>query len=127
MYKILLGYKTDHSLIYIEFKFGKFTPGKCFWKFNNSLLKDQIFVEEIKSTTEDNKKRYAVKIDNRDTMNEIPANDLQLSIFDVLLMEIRGKTIAYLSHKKKRKVLKKMISLKKLTKWKMILILILKF
>ena len=46
--KILPGYKTDHSLIYIEFKFGKFTPGKSVWKFNNSLLKDQIFVEENK-------------------------------------------------------------------------------
>ena len=59
--KILLGYKTDHSLINIEFNFSMFTRGKSFRKFNISLLKDQIFVEEIKRTIEDNKKRYAVK------------------------------------------------------------------
>ena len=35
--KILPGYKTDHSLISIEFKFGTFSPGKSYWKFNNSV------------------------------------------------------------------------------------------
>ena len=66
-------------------------------------------LKKIKKTIEDNKKRYAVIIDNdnSDTMNEIPVNDLHLSIeeplfFDVLLMEIRGKSIAYSSHKKKK-------------------------
>ena len=38
--KILPGYKTDHSLLYIEFKFGKFTPDKSFWK-SKKISNDQ--------------------------------------------------------------------------------------
>lgn len=48
--KILPGYRTDHSLIYIELKFGKFKKGISYWKFNNSLLKDHRYVEEIKKS-----------------------------------------------------------------------------
>ena len=46
--KILPGYQTDHSLILLKFDFGKFQKGKSYWKFNNSLLKDENYVTEIK-------------------------------------------------------------------------------
>ena len=46
--KILPGYRTDHSCISLSIQFGKFTKGVSYWKFNNSLLKDQIYVQEIK-------------------------------------------------------------------------------
>ncbi|MCG7879939.1 MAG: endonuclease/exonuclease/phosphatase family protein [Candidatus Thiodiazotropha endolucinida] len=95
--KIVPGYKTDHSLIFVSLKFGKFSPGKSFWKFNNSLLKDQLFVTEVKTVIEDTKTNYWLRTGNNNStpVNEIPVKDLQLSIddqlfFDVLLMEIRG-------------------------------------
>lgn len=110
--KIMPGYKTDHSLVFIEFDFGKFTRGKSFWKFNNSLLKDKKYVEEIKKTIEDTKTIYFLKSEDQtenETINDIPIQDIKLNIedslfFDVLLMEIRGKTISYSSHKTKMEI-----------------------
>ena len=46
--KILPGYRTDHSQILLQFDFGKFVKGNSYWKFNNSLLRDSKFIEEIK-------------------------------------------------------------------------------
>ena len=120
--KILPGYKTDHSLISIEFKFGKFSPGKSYWKFNNSVLKDYRYVQEIKTVIEINRTRYAIiEEGNADTINEIPETNLQLSIdeplfFDTLLMEIRGKTISYSSYKKKQENTKEQDLIKEIGK-----------
>ena len=62
--KILLGYQTDHSLILLKFDFGKFQKGKSYWKFNNSLLKDENYVTEIKKIIESTKLLYANKNQN---------------------------------------------------------------
>lgn len=41
--KILPGYRSDHSLIMISLDFGKFQKGRSYWKFINSLLKDEVY------------------------------------------------------------------------------------
>lgn len=46
--KILPGYRTDHSMILLSMKLDKFTRGHSYWKFNNSLLRDDKYVIEIK-------------------------------------------------------------------------------
>ena len=106
--KILPGYRTDHSQILLQFDFGKFVKGKSYWKFNNSLLKDTKYVDELKDLIKFTKLNYIKPNDgiSEININEIPAQQLQFSIsdqlfFDTLLMEIRGKTIAYTSFKKK--------------------------
>lgn len=106
--KIQTGYKTDHSLVLLKFDFDKFKKGKSYWKFNNSLLKDQIYVREIKKIISDTKAMYASEFQtyNNTDINTILLEDLILKIddqlfYDVLLMEIRGKTISYASFKKK--------------------------
>ena len=109
--KILPGYRTDHSQIALQFDFSKFEKGKSYWKFNNSLLKDQHYVGEIKNLIKFTKLNY-VQLDeymNENNINAIPDHQLRFSIsdqlfFDILLMEIRGKTIAYTSHKKKMEI-----------------------
>lgn len=104
---IYTGYKTDHSLILLKFDFDKFKKGRSYWKFNNSLLKDPVYVREIKDIITETKNMYASDHQlNNSNANESPIQDLLLTIddqlfYDVLLMEIRGKTISYASFKKK--------------------------
>ncbi|KAJ8048499.1 LINE-1 retrotransposable element ORF2 protein [Holothuria leucospilota] len=35
-----LGYRTDHSLVQIKFVLNNQSPGRSYWKFNTSLLRD---------------------------------------------------------------------------------------
>ena len=103
--KILPGYKTDHSLLLLKFDFRKFKKGKSYWKFNNSLLKDEKYVAEIKDLIKTTTLFYANK-DSENYPDFVTQPDLiDFTIdddlfFDVLLMEIRGKTIAYSTFKK---------------------------
>ena len=102
--KIEYGYKSDHSIINITLKGENSSGKKLFWKFNNSLLKDTKYIAEIKTVLNEVKTRYASDNQNvEDTEN----TDLNLTIndqlfFEMLLMEIRGKTISYASFKKKQ-------------------------
>ena len=52
--------------------------------------------------------QYALPVYNLDNLNNIPDDELQFTIndqlfLDTLLMELRGKSISYSSHKKKRR------------------------
>ena len=103
---ILPGYRTDHSMILLSFKFNKFTRGHSYWKFNNSLLRDRAYVNEIKNVIDRVKEQYALPVENI-AIKDIPHNNLTFTIndqlfFEVLLMEIRGKTISYSSFLKKQ-------------------------
>ena len=60
--KILPGYRTDHSLIYLSLELGTFKQGRSYWKFNNSLLKDITFVENVKKIVTDTKSLYVIDI-----------------------------------------------------------------
>lgn len=105
--KILPGYRTDHSMILTSFEFGKFKKGVSYWKFNNSLLKDTAYVNEIKSIIKDIKVQYATNnVQGHENIEDIPPQQLNFDIsdqlfFETLLLAIRGKTIAYASNKKK--------------------------
>ena len=98
------GYRTDHSLVTIVLRKNEFKRDRSFWKFNNSLLRDKIYIEQIKKLICDVKKQYAVPVYdlNSESFNLIPAKDIQFTVpdqlfFETLLMEIRGKTISYSS------------------------------
>lgn len=54
------GYRTDHSLVTIAIRKKEFKRDKTFWKFNNSLLKDKIYVKTVKELIENIKQQYAV-------------------------------------------------------------------
>ena len=57
--KISPGYRSDHSLISITVDINKSTKGHSYWKFNNPLLKDPIYVHKIKETIKQTKLRYS--------------------------------------------------------------------
>ena len=106
---ILGGYRTDHSMIFLQLIKGEEEKNRTFWKFNNSLLKDKEYVKIVKDTISKVKRQYISPniLENTDINIENLSNaEIQLVINDqlfleVLLMEIRGKTISYASHKKK--------------------------
>lgn len=99
---IVPGYRTDHSAITLKLKLHEGERGKGYWKFNNSLLKDTKYVEEIKTVIQEVKQTYATNMQN-DTSNEDIIFNINDQLFlETLLMMIRGHTIKYSSVKKKK-------------------------
>ena len=79
---------------------------KTYWKINSSLLKDSEFVQGVNDTIEKVIQQYAALPYDRDNLSKTSSKDIQFTIsdqlfLDVLLMEIRSKTIAYATMKKK--------------------------
>ena len=107
--KISPGYRSDHSLISLSLQFSETPRAKTFWKFNSSLLEQPNFAKEIKNTISNVKKQYAASPYNVEKIDEIDNDSFQTSInpqlfFDVLLLEIRSKTIAFSSALKKQEI-----------------------
>ena len=117
---IKAGYRTDHCMITLTLTLGKESKRKLLWKFNNSLLKDKLFAEEINDVIKAVVEEYAALPYIREQLSQIPKCDTQFVIsdqlfLDVLLMKIRSKTISYaamikrLDEKKKEKDLENSI------------------
>ena len=86
-------------MITLTLTLGKESKNKLLWKFNNSLLKDKLF---IKAVVEE----YAALPYIREQLFKIPKCDIQFVIsdqlfLDVLLMKIRSKTVSYAAIKKR--------------------------
>merc|ERR1712074_9970 len=100
-------YRSDHSIIILNIAFNSFIPGHPLWKHNNSLLTDIEYLNIINNKIHEIKCQYALPIYNLENLNLIPDSELQFTIDDqlfleVLLMEIRGKSISYSCFKKKK-------------------------
>ena len=101
------GYRTDHSMITLTLTLGKLeTRNKLLWKFNNSLLKDKLFANEINYVIRTVIEEYAALPYSREQLPFIPKCGIQFVIsdqlfLDVLLMKIRSKTISYATMKKR--------------------------
>ena len=99
-------YRSDHSLIMLHLKKEEFKRDRPYWKFNNSLLHDKKYIQEIKKLILEIKKQYAVSPYNLKNLDNIPNSDLTFMIsdklfFETLMLGIRGKTISYSTFKKK--------------------------
>ena len=104
--KISAGYRSDHSIVSMNIRFNKGLKGRGFWKFNNSLLCDIDYVNLVKNTIREVKKQYGALPYNFENIDEISNTIYQCVIneqlfFEVLLMEIRSKTIAFSIQKKR--------------------------
>ena len=102
------GYRTDHSFVELNISFSDFQKGKGFWKFNNSLLKDTTYVQEVKSIISKLKQEYAAAPYHRAEIDNIDNEDLTLctddqTFFELLLLKIRGFTISYSARRKRIK------------------------
>ena len=106
--EIIPSYRSDHSTVVLSLQFNDFVKGKGLWKFNVSLLKDKNYVNTVKKCINDVKEQYMLPVYDTEFIEDNANNEmLQFTIshqlfLEVLLMEIRGKTISYSAHKKKQ-------------------------
>ena len=100
-------YRTDHSGIILRLKLQDSEIGRSYWKFNNSLLEDKKYIEQVKNTIKEVKTTYLINNENNN-IKDISDYDLNFNIGDqlfleTLLMMIRGNTIKYNFIKKRQK------------------------
>jgi hypothetical protein len=75
-------------MIILSLVFNPFNKGKGLWKFNNSLLQEKDYSKIVREKIIDLKKQYAALIYNRDKIQEIDDNELQLTINVQLFLEM---------------------------------------
>ena len=84
---ILPGFRSDHSLVTMNFSNNVHKKGPGFWKLNCHLLKDEKYIDTVKTCIEE-------------TIKDNPETEPSL-LWDTVKCRIRGTTIAYSSSKKK--------------------------
>ena len=85
--------------MYLTLQFYNQFKGKGTWKFNNSLLHDKEYVDEIKKCIKDTVNQYSLPGFEEDTQLSINPH----VFWELLKCMIRGKTISYSSYIKKKK------------------------
>ena len=102
IFSIKSGYKSYHSVIVMELKFNPFIRGHGLFKFNNSLLYDDIYGAKVKQTIQEVIKKYRKHSTKyADNINAVEIVDD--SLLEVLLMEIDESLFHTLLTKKKGK------------------------
>ena len=97
---IVPGYRTDHSGITLGLHLDDNVRGHGFWKFNSSLLYHKQYIDLVKSVIKDTALQYAKP------GQDLESEDIEFEIsdqlfFEMLKLEIRGKTIKFSSERKK--------------------------
>ena len=67
--QIIPGYRTDHSMVKISLNLNGIQTGKGYWKFNNSLLKDNEYNTNIKNIIKETIMMYSVEQLDADSIN----------------------------------------------------------
>ena len=101
------GYRSDHSTISLSLVLNETQNCKTFWKFNNSLLRNSQYSNEVKQVILDVKREYAAIPYSRENIDKIDDELLQTVIdpqlfFEMLLLAIRAKTLSFASFIKKK-------------------------
>ena len=96
------GYRTDHSLVFIEIDLAKSVRGKNLGKLNVSLLHDKEYVDIVKTEIQGTVKGYSRQIEE-DTNNGPQYSISAQDMLEILKLRIRGRTIPYSIHKNKEK------------------------
>lgn len=100
---ITFKYKSDHTPIILKLRFYNQEKGRGTWKYNNSLLFDQIYTDSIKNIIREVLIQYSTEeeiVDDNYSNLSFTINDQLL--WEMLKLKIRGKTISYSSWKKKQ-------------------------
>ena len=93
------GYRSDHSCIELTITLNNFKIGKGIWKFNNSLLKNQDYLNLINKVIKEEAIKYALPVYNLEYLDEnyrevnfTIDNDIFL---EVLLLRICGESVKF--------------------------------
>ena len=108
---ILPGISSDHSITTLEIDFSKFSRGRGFFKFNNSLLKDSEYATIVTEAIREVATKYAEDVYEENFLKSANPEQLQNLFYyinpqllmECILLEIRGKSIEYCARKKKLK------------------------
>ena len=84
------GYLTDHKMVTICINVSTVDMGKSYWKFNNTLLKDEHFVATVRQKIQE--------IINANDSNDIS----RVLLFETVLCVLRGCIIKLASNKKRQ-------------------------
>ncbi|KAK6195898.1 hypothetical protein SNE40_001230 [Patella caerulea] len=114
-------YRSDHSPVLLEIKLSDLQKGQGLWKLNTSLLKDKQYIDLIKNLIKEIKSQYAVVLYKRENIEQVENKSLQFTIsdyefLDILLMEIRQKTVTYSIYKRNEQKKAESSLLKEITK-----------
>ena len=82
------GYLSDHQMITLNVNMQSKKFGRSFWKFNNSLLLDDVFIEEAKA-----------KIN--EIIDDNATADSACLLLETVLWVLRGWIIQFATHKKR--------------------------
>ena len=105
--KILPGYRTDHNMITLEIKINDAARGPGLWKFNESLLNDEKYIDLVDNCIETTVEQYALPIyspgylTDVDNYNVIAFKINDDLFYETLLMLIRGETVRFAKQKAK--------------------------
>ena len=104
-----IGYRSDHAMVHFDIVFTNFEKGKGFWKFNNSLLKDKLYIDGVKDILLSLKQQYALIPFLPDAIKDMNNSEISFCIdfqllFEQILLHIRGFTIEYSSRKKRKRI-----------------------
>ena len=88
---IILGFKTDHSLITLNISLHANPRGRGFWKLNVSLLSDADYIDIIKQTIEQTKEEYT------DDNSVNPS-----LLWEMIKMKVREKSVSYAIGEKRK-------------------------
>ena len=106
--RIHAGYRSDHNIVSLNIKEPQKARGPGLWKFNESLLDDEVYIELVKQVIIDVVKQYAIPVYS-DEFSSNPSNfeTIQFTIkigllYETLLMMIRGETVRYSKQKARR-------------------------
>lgn len=106
------GYRTDHCLVAMKMQIAEVERGPGIWKFNESILQDDEYVDIVKNTIGNVVFQYAIPVyDEEYVTNENNFKHIQLTIndnlfYETLLMTIRGETVKYCKRKARKRRLK---------------------
>jgi hypothetical protein len=98
--EIGINYRSDHSPVCMKLKFINQTRGRGTWKFNNSLLTDNEFVNKVKQNINEVITEYEY---DPDMDLENPENTFRIDshlLWETIKVKIRGTAISCSSYKK---------------------------
>ena len=107
--QIIPSYRTDHSIISMCLKLNEPQRGPGLWKFNESLLNDENYVDIVHHCINATIEEYAVPVYTKEFLSsDCNYKEIQFKIddglfYETLLMKIRGETVRYSKRKTKHR------------------------
>ena len=96
---ILPPYRSDHAMVTIQLQISTGARGKGYYKFNASLLRDDLFIEKIKHCISKTLSIYALPVYTPSFVAENPESvDINISwkaFWDTLILSLRTEAISY--------------------------------